>query len=148
MAPEYAMYGQFSVKTDVFSFGVLVIEIITGKRNNNCGSEDAENLLAWVWRCWREGNIQSMIDLSLNRGSRKEILRCIHIGLLCVQESAATRPTMASVALMLNSDSFTLPTPTRPAFVLEKVMPPNVFSSTEELQMSSNDVTVSELSPR
>ncbi|KAJ0263532.1 Cysteine-rich receptor-like protein kinase 28 [Hirschfeldia incana] len=48
MAPEYAMYGQFSVKTDVFSFGVLVIEIITGKRNNNGGSADAENLLACV----------------------------------------------------------------------------------------------------
>jgi len=51
MAPEYAMHGQFSVKTDVFSFGVLVIEIITGKRNNNGGSngdEDAEDLLSWV----------------------------------------------------------------------------------------------------
>lgn len=51
MAPEYAMHGQFSVKTDVFSFGVLVIEIITGKRNSNGRSnddEDAENLLSWV----------------------------------------------------------------------------------------------------
>ncbi|WZY85273.1 hypothetical protein YC2023_031657 [Brassica napus] len=51
MAPEYALYGQFSVKTDVFSFGVLVIEIITGKRSNNGGSnddEDSENLLTWV----------------------------------------------------------------------------------------------------
>lgn len=51
MAPEYAMHGQFSVKTDVFSFGVLVIEIVTGKRNNNGGSngdEDAEDLLSWV----------------------------------------------------------------------------------------------------
>ncbi|KAJ4899822.1 Cysteine-rich receptor-like protein kinase 29 [Raphanus sativus] len=148
MAPEYAMYGQFSVKTDVFSFGVLVIEIITGKRNNNCGSEDAENLLAWVWRCWREGNIQSMIDLSLNRGSRKEILRCIHIGLLCVQESAATRPTMASVALMLNSDSFTLPDTYKACVCVRESDASECFSSTEELQMSSNDVTVSELSPR
>ncbi|KAL0890008.1 hypothetical protein Bca101_013991 [Brassica carinata] len=152
MPPEYALYGQFSVKTDVFSFGVLVIEIITGKRSNNGGSsddEDSENLLTWVWRSWREDTIQSVIDPSLNRGSRNEILRCIHIGLLCVQESAATRPTMASVALMLNSDSFTLPTPTLPAFVLESVMPANVSSSsTEELQMSSSDVTVSVLSPR
>lgn len=51
MPPEYALYGQFSVKTDVFSFGVLVIEIITGKRSNNGGSsddEDSENLLTWV----------------------------------------------------------------------------------------------------
>lgn len=51
MAPEYAMHGQFSVKTDVFSFGVLVIEIITGKRNNNgrgSDDDDAEDLLSWV----------------------------------------------------------------------------------------------------
>nr|AID21590.1 At4g21410p-like protein [Arabidopsis halleri] len=151
MAPEYAMHGQFSVKTDVFSFGVLVIEIITGKRNNNGGSngdEDAEDLLSWVWRSWREDTILSVIDPSLTAGSRNEILRCIHIGLLCVQESAATRPTMATVSLMLNSYSFTLPTPSRPAFVLESVIPSNVSSSTEGLQMSSNDVTVSDFSPR
>ena len=51
MAPEYAMHGQFSVKTDLFSFGVLVIEIITGKRNNNgrgSDDDDAEDLLSWV----------------------------------------------------------------------------------------------------
>nr|ADQ37353.1 unknown [Arabidopsis lyrata] len=151
MAPEYAIYGQFSVKTDVFSFGVLVIEIITGKGNNNGRSnndEDAENLLSWVWRCWREDTILSVIDPSLTTGSRSEILRCIHIGLLCVQESAASRPTMDSVALMLNSYSYTLSTPSRPAFVSESVMPSIVSSSTEPLLMSLNDVTVSELSPR
>lgn len=105
-------------------------------------------LSSQVWRSWREDVILSVIDPSLTTGSRNDILRCIHIGLLCVQESAATRPTMASVALMLNSNSFTLPTPSRPAFVLENVVPLNVSSSTEGLQSSSNDVTVSELSPR
>ncbi|KAH0941512.1 LOW QUALITY PROTEIN: hypothetical protein HID58_001149 [Brassica napus] len=127
---EYAMHGQFSVKTDVFSFGVLVIEIIT-----------ETTMVEEVWRSWREDVILSVIDPSLTTGSRNDILRCIHIGLLCVQESAASRPTMASVALMLNSNSFTLPTPSRPAFVLESVIPSNVSSSTEGLQMSSNDVT-------
>ncbi|CAN8325486.1 unnamed protein product [Cochlearia groenlandica] len=155
MAPEYAMHGQFSVKTDVFSFGVLVIEIITGQRTNNGRSsdnkEEVEDLLSWVWRSWREDDILSVIDPSITTGSRNDILRCIHIGLLCIQESAASRPTMASVALMLSSNSFTLPTPSRPAFVLENVTigpSRNVTSSTEGLQMSSNDVTVSELSPR
>ena len=93
--------------------------------------------------------ILSVIDPSLTTGSRNEILRCIHIGLLCVQESAATRPTMATVALMLSSNSYTLTMPSRPAFVHESVISPDVSSSlTEGLQMSSNDVTVSELSPR
>ncbi|KAF2584825.1 hypothetical protein F2Q70_00034745 [Brassica cretica] len=150
MAPEYAMHGQFSVKTDVFSFGVLVIEIIT---EPNCCSGFGHHvkcsvLSSQVWRSWGEDVILSVIDPSLTAGSRNDILRCLHIGLLCVQESAASRPTMASVALMLNSNSFTLPTPSRPAFVLESVIPSNVSSSTEGLQMSSNDVTVSELSPR
>ncbi|KFK28722.1 hypothetical protein AALP_AA7G038800 [Arabis alpina] len=105
--------------------------------------DDAEDLLSWVWRIWREDMILSVIDPSLTTGSRNEILKCIHIGLLCVQESAATRPTMATVALMLSSYSFTLPTPSRPAFVLENVIPWNVSSSTQVLQMS-----FSELSPR
>ncbi|KAL1195156.1 Cysteine-rich receptor-like protein kinase 28 [Cardamine amara subsp. amara] len=151
MAPEYAMHGQISVKTDVFSFGVLVIEIITGKKINNGRSNDdenAEDLLSWVWRCWREDIILSVIDPSLTTGSRNEILRCIHIGLLCVQESPANRPTMDSVVLMLNSHSYTLPTPSRPAFVSESVMPSTVSSSTNPLSMSLNDVTVSMLSLR
>nr|AGN12881.1 putative cysteine-rich receptor-like protein kinase 29 [Sisymbrium irio] len=119
MAPEYAMNGQFSVKTDVFSFGVLVIEIYS-----------------WVWRSWREDVILRVIDPSLTTGAREDILRCIHIGLLCVQESAATRPTMALVALMLSSISFTLPTPSRPAFVI----PSKDSFPTEVIEMSSNDL--------
>ncbi|KAJ0247150.1 Protein kinase domain-containing protein [Hirschfeldia incana] len=146
MAPEYAMNGQFSVKTDVYSFGVLVIELITGKRNYNGRSdndEDTESLLSWVWRSWREDVILSVIDPTLTMGSRNDILRCIHIGLLCVQGKSSTRPTMASVVLMFCSCSFTLPPPSRPAFVYE-----NDPSSAEGLQMSSNDATVSVLSPR
>ncbi|KAJ4865736.1 Cysteine-rich receptor-like protein kinase 29 [Raphanus sativus] len=141
------MNGQFSVKTDVYSFGVLVIEIITGKRSSN-NNEDREGLLSWVWRSWREDIILSVIDPFLTTGSRNDILRCVHIGLLCVQEMSITRPTMASVALMLSSCSFTLPTPSRPAFVYENVIPSIESSSAEGLQMSLNGVSVSELSPR
>ncbi|CAH8360640.1 unnamed protein product [Eruca vesicaria subsp. sativa] len=147
MAPEYAMNGQFSVKTDVYSFGVLVIEIITGKRNSN-NNEAREGLLSWVWRSWREDIILSVIDPTLTMGSRNDILRCIHIGLLCVQEMSMTRPTMASVALMLSNSSFTLPTPSRPAFVYENVILSKDSTSAEGLQMSLNGVSVSELSPR
>ena len=45
-----------------------------------------------------------------------EVLKCMHIGLLCVQEDAADRPTMSSVVHMLASDNVTVPSPTRPAF--------------------------------
>ncbi|KEH43965.1 receptor-like kinase [Medicago truncatula] len=118
MAPEYAMHGQFSVKSDVFSFGVLVLEIISGHKNStNIGhGNDVEYLLSFAWRSWREGKAQNMIDAALNNISANEIMRCIHIGLLCVQENVVDRPTMATVALMLNSYSLTLSIPSKPAY--------------------------------
>ncbi|KAF9588268.1 hypothetical protein IFM89_008685 [Coptis chinensis] len=112
MSPEYAMHGQYSVKSDVFSFGVLVLEIISGQKNN---SEHVEDLLSYAWRQWEEGIALELIEPTLRECySRKEVMRCIHIGLLCAQEDVVRRPTMASVVLMLNSYSVTLPLPTAP----------------------------------
>ncbi|WJX14846.1 non-specific serine/threonine protein kinase [Trifolium repens] len=114
MAPEYAMFGQFSAKSDVFSFGVLVLEIISGQKISQLfhGQED---LLSFAWRNWREGTIKDIIDPSLNNASQNEIMRCIHIGLLCVQENLVDRPTMATIVLMLSSYSISLPVPLEPA---------------------------------
>ncbi|KAF9614553.1 hypothetical protein IFM89_019300 [Coptis chinensis] len=121
MAPEYAMHGKFSVKSDVFSFGVLVLEIISGQKINSFyESELGEDLLSYGWRQWQEGNALELIDPTLTECySRNEVMRCIHIGLLCVQEDVARRPTMASVVLMLNSYSVTIPIPTAPAFFVK-----------------------------
>ncbi|KAK7280225.1 hypothetical protein RJT34_25287 [Clitoria ternatea] len=117
MAPEYAMHGQFSIKSDVFSFGVLVLEIVSGQKNRGIrDGEYIEDLLSYAWRNWKEGTPTNVIDTILNKGSQSEIMRCIHIGLLCVQENVAGRPTMASVVLALNSHSLTLPVPSEPAF--------------------------------
>ncbi|KAF7138578.1 hypothetical protein RHSIM_Rhsim07G0195100 [Rhododendron simsii] len=112
MAPEYIMYGEISVKSDVFSFGVLVLEILSGQRNysiRNC-------LVSYAWKTWREGIVSNLIDPTLraNSGSIREIIRCINIGLLCVQKNVAERPTMASVVIMLSSSSLSLPIPSEP----------------------------------
>ncbi|KAK4267935.1 hypothetical protein QN277_024653 [Acacia crassicarpa] len=115
MAPEYALHGQFSIKSDVFSFGILVLEIISGKKNNSVyDEEDARDLLSFAWKNWREGTTYNLVDPILNNGSRNEIMRCIHIGLLCVEENVADRPTMAQLVLMLNSYSYCLPSPSKP----------------------------------
>ncbi|KAJ8545642.1 hypothetical protein K7X08_018225 [Anisodus acutangulus] len=122
MAPEYAMHGQFSVKSDVFSFGVLVLEILSGQKNT-CfrNGESMEDLLSYAWTNWREGTATNLIDPML-RGSTglvRDIMRCIHIALLCVQENIADRPTMAAVVLMLSSLSLSLPVPSGPAYYMD-----------------------------
>ncbi|KAK4858483.1 hypothetical protein QYF36_017135 [Acer negundo] len=81
MSPEYAMHGQFSVKSDVFSFGVLVLEIITGKKNSNFYQTDgAADLLSYVWKHWRDGTPAEVLDTNLTDSySRNEVMRCIHL---------------------------------------------------------------------
>ncbi|KAG4182828.1 hypothetical protein ERO13_A09G070100v2 [Gossypium hirsutum] len=158
MAPEYVFHGQFSVKSDVFSFGVLLLEIISGQRNNSFRyDEQYEYILGFAWRSWREGTALNLVDPILGDGSRNEIMRCIHIALLCVQENVAARPTMASVVLMLNSFSTTLAVPAQPAFVMQSNFNFDMSTSsasasnqsnTELPPLSRNEVSISELSPR
>ncbi|KAJ6890444.1 cysteine-rich receptor-like protein kinase 26 [Populus alba x Populus x berolinensis] len=120
MAPEYALQNRFSVKSDVFSFGVLVLEIVTGKKNSwMSNSEELELLLIHAWRNWREGTTTNLIDETLRGSPVRDVMRCFHIGLLCVQENMSRRPTMAAVVPMLNSHSWSLPSPSRPAFLLD-----------------------------
>ncbi|XP_016648126.1 PREDICTED: putative receptor-like protein kinase At4g00960 [Prunus mume] len=129
MAPEYVIHGCFSVKTDIFSFGVLVLEIVSGKKIGSFRyGENEEDLLTYAWRNWRENTFQNIIDPVLTRSSLMETMRCIHIGLLCVQENAVDRPTMASVVSMLNSQSLALPVPLQPAFCKHSTssLPPHV----------------------
>ncbi|KAG6641551.1 hypothetical protein CIPAW_09G081500, partial [Carya illinoinensis] len=120
MPLEYVMRRQFLVKSDVFSFGMLVLEIVSGKKNNSSfqGENEASDLLSFVWKNWRQGTTSNLVDATLKARSTTQIMRCIHIGLLCVQESVADRPTMATIVLMFNSHSVTLPVPTRPAFLM------------------------------
>ncbi|KAL8259082.1 hypothetical protein R6Q59_027035 [Mikania micrantha] len=121
MPPEYIMHGQFSVKSDVFSFGVLALEIITGQKNQYFKIEErSEFLLSYAWKSWKHETATDMIDpvLLVEASSLQEIMRIIHIALLCVQNNVADRPTMASVVLMLNSSSLTLQLPYEPAFFM------------------------------
>ncbi|CAN0870725.1 G-type lectin S-receptor-like serine/threonine-protein kinase RKS1 [Linum grandiflorum] len=122
MSPEYVIFGRYSVKSDVFSFGVILLETVTGKKINGFFQEDPSlNLIGHVWELWRGGRVaEVMEESSMSVKDLSEALRCIQIGLLCVEENAADRPDMLAVVLMLNSETTPVPSPQRPAFVCEK----------------------------
>ncbi|CAN1839575.1 G-type lectin S-receptor-like serine/threonine-protein kinase RKS1 [Linum perenne] len=121
MSPEYVIFGRYSVKSDVFSFGVILLETVTGKKINGFYDEDpSSNLIGHVWELWRAGRVTEVVDSSLSLEDLNEALRCIQIGLLCVEENAADRPDMLAVVLMLNSKTTPVPSPQRPAFVCVK----------------------------
>ncbi|KAI5013325.1 hypothetical protein ZWY2020_028279 [Hordeum vulgare] len=160
MAPEYAMRGSYSIKSDVFSFGVLILEIVTGKRNSVAyDSEQAVDLLSLVWEHWTMGTIVEIMDSSMTSHSPgDQMLKCMHIGLLCVQEDPADRPMMSVVTVMLSSSTVSLQAPSRPAFCIQKsdmnysgmhTDPyPGVSHSTSRSPMSPNEVSITELEPR
>ncbi|URE28723.1 receptor-like protein kinase [Musa troglodytarum] len=167
MAPEYALRGRFSTNSDVYRYGVLILEILTGRKNSGCQeSGNSINLLSYVWRHWNQGDAMQVVDQSVvDRCQPQEVLRCMHIGLLCVQEDPAQRPSMASITLMLNSYSVGLPTPSAPAFVTSiTVSESGVLvrdtqvslqgreiykgSTTRSAKESKNDVSISEMDPR
>jgi len=108
------------------------------------------------WRKWNEGTPLDMIDPTLNIGPRSEIMRCINIGLVCVQENEALRPTMAQVSMMLSNYSVTLAAPSKPAFFMHgetsilplmnaSMLTESDESRTKSPQWSNNEVSISEI---
>ncbi|KAL5773341.1 hypothetical protein ACOSQ2_013265 [Xanthoceras sorbifolium] len=148
MALEYVMEGLFSMKSDVFSFGVILLEIISGKKNSGFYlTGQAPTLLAYAWKLWKEGKELEFVDPFLMEScSTTEVLRCIQIGLLCVQEDPTNRPTMSTLVALLGSDlSIALPEPRQPAISVGRIDPIDESSTTNQ---SINGMTVSSISPR
>ncbi|GMJ09853.1 cysteine-rich RLK (RECEPTOR-like protein kinase) 25 [Hibiscus trionum] len=149
MAPEYAKNGYFSTRSDVYSFGMLVLEIVTGQKNSSF--RNSINLQSHAWLHWTSGTAEELIDPVLaDPWPRSEAFKCIHIGLLCVQETAADRPSMSDIISMLSSHSVTAPVPSRPAFFVtaEPANDSGLLQSSDSIQRSVNEVTISELYPR
>ncbi|XP_038698290.1 receptor-like serine/threonine-protein kinase SD1-8 isoform X2 [Tripterygium wilfordii] len=118
MSPEYALHGLFSTKSDVFSFGVILLEIVSGRRNTAFNDPDSNlNLLGYAWEVWKDGRFMELLHPGLVESSSKsEVSLCIQIGLLCSQEKADDRPTMSDVVSFLSNKEESLPTPKQPGF--------------------------------
>ncbi|XP_071723564.1 G-type lectin S-receptor-like serine/threonine-protein kinase At4g27290 [Rutidosis leptorrhynchoides] len=130
MSPEYALDGVYSVKSDVFSYGVLVLEIVSGRRNRGFYHPDhCHNLLGHAWRLFCEGRQLELVSESIRDSCNlSQVFRSIHIGLLCVQRSPLDRPTMAEVVLMMGTEG-RLPQPMLPGFFSERDLVDTTTSS-------------------
>ncbi|XP_060191125.1 G-type lectin S-receptor-like serine/threonine-protein kinase At4g27290 isoform X1 [Lycium barbarum] len=150
MSPEYAIDGIFSVKSDVFSFGVLVLEIVSGKKNRRFVHPDHDlNLLGHAWMLHNEGRTLELVDPNLvDSYYMSEVVRSIHVGLLCVQQNPEDRPSMSTVIMMLSNEGI-LPPAKHPGFFTErKVEDVDKFSSRTQTPSSINEVTITSLNAR
>ncbi|KAL0701406.1 hypothetical protein Bca4012_057528 [Brassica carinata] len=116
MAPEYVMHGALSVKADVFSFGVVVLELISGQKNSSFSLKHADQtLLEWAYRLYKKGRTMEMVDPDIAASADPEQVRlCVQIGLLCVQGDPHQRPAMRRVSLLLSRKPGHLEEPERP----------------------------------
>jgi hypothetical protein len=103
-----------------------------------------------TWKLWCEGKSLELIDpFHQKTYIESEVLKCIHIGLLCVQEDAADRPTMSTVVRMLGSDTAVLPEPNQPAFSVGRMSKnDDSTSKTSKDNYSVDEVTLTIVSPR
>ncbi|KAK2358056.1 cysteine-rich receptor protein kinase [Trifolium repens] len=149
--PEYVRKGIYSPKYDVYSFGVLLLQIISGKRTSRYyGPHENMNLLEYAYELWREGRGAEFFDPSLDdTTSPCKIMRCTQIALLCVQENSADRPSMLEVDSLLKNEGAEVGTPNVPAFSMKKQEDDNGDTSNSGFKFSSiNDVTISQMVPR
>ncbi|XP_028053612.1 G-type lectin S-receptor-like serine/threonine-protein kinase SD1-1 [Camellia sinensis] len=149
IAPEYAVDGLFSVKSDVFSFGVLVLEVVSRKRNRGFYHPGHRpNLLGHAWRLYKEGRSLELIDEALwDSCYINEVLRSIHVGLLCVQQCLEDRPSMSYVVLMLGSEGV-LPQVKQPGFFTERNIHEAGCSSSKDATVSAIEITITLLDAR
>ncbi|KAI8552694.1 hypothetical protein RHMOL_Rhmol06G0286600 [Rhododendron molle] len=151
MSPEYAVDGLFSIKSDVFSFGVLMLEITPIKRNRGFFHQDHyRNLLGHAWTLHKEDRSIELIDRTSKESCcPSEVLRSIHVGLLCVQQHPEDRPSMSSVVLMLGREG-SLPRPKQPGFFTKRNLFEADTSSCKNAPSSTStiDLTITVLESR
>lgn len=153
MAPEYLAHGQLTEKVDVYSFGVLLLEIVSGRQNNRSkAAEYTDSLITIAWKHFQQRTVEELFDPNLmlhnysTTNIKNEIIQVVHVGLLCTQEIPSLRPTISKALLMLVGKEH-LPAPTNPPFMDDKTMEFNDMSlDTSPILNHSNAASVASLS--
>ncbi|XP_074267430.1 cysteine-rich receptor-like protein kinase 10 [Silene latifolia] len=143
MAPEYIMTGEYTDKSDVYSFGIMLLEIVSGRKNRKPRhSPQTEDLSIETWRLWNEERSFEITDqMLIDNCSRSEVMRCIQIGLLCVQANAEERPTMTAAVLMLTG-SVDLPLPSSPMMAPSQLNISMAYSGSQQSYTDSINKSV------
>lgn len=124
MAPEYLVRGQLTEKADVYSYGVLVLEIVSG-RKNNAFVDDSSSLVQSVWQLFKRNKLVDSVDPRLeNNFSEIEVSAVLQVALLCTQASVYLRPSMAEVVQMLTNEDCEIPEPNQPPFISTSSLKP------------------------
>ncbi|KAL2337030.1 hypothetical protein Fmac_011476 [Flemingia macrophylla] len=105
LAPEYARLGQLTKKADIYSFGILMLEIISGKSSSIAAfDEDFLVLVEWAWKLKEENRLLELIDSELSEYNESEVYRFLIVALFCTQSAAQHRPSMKQVLEMLSKE--------------------------------------------
>ncbi|KAJ0257171.1 Cold-responsive protein kinase 1 [Hirschfeldia incana] len=106
LAPEYAVRGQLTRKADIYSFGVLLMEIVSARSNKNTRlPTEYQYLLERAWELYERNELVDLVDTGLNGVfDAEEACRYLKIGLLCTQDSPKLRPTMSTVVKLLTGE--------------------------------------------
>lgn len=143
MAPEYLVRGQLTEKADVYSFGVLVLEIVCG-RKNTVFTPESGSVLQSVWKNYKSNSLTEALDPELNGNFPvQEATNVLQVGLLCTQASVSIRPSMSQVVQMLTEPNCPVPLPMQPPFLNASVMNPDNSSASISRSTRAMDTTKS-----
>ncbi|KAL0407104.1 UNVERIFIED_CONTAM: putative LRR receptor-like serine/threonine-protein kinase [Sesamum latifolium] len=142
LAPEYAMRGRLTEKADIFSFGVVALEIVSGRPNFDPSLQhDMRYLLGWAWNLHKNDREIELVDPTLPKYDANTVKKIIDVALLCTQASPALRPSMSRVVAMLTGDVQVPSITSRPGYLTDwKFTDATTFATDAESSTSKSDI--------
>ncbi|CAI9272112.1 unnamed protein product [Lactuca saligna] len=147
VAPEYAIHGQLSEKVDTYSFGIVVLEIVSGKRCKDVIDDKSvdQSLLDHAWNLYESGTHVNLIDnrLDASEYAAEDVMKIIEIALMCTQSQVSSRPAMSEVVTLLSDKSLDEMPPIKSMFHEDDIKIPTDTSISLSSDATASTVQVS-----